>query len=58
MITLETNTLAKNVLIQTEADGFFIDNYFDLMPGEKKQVLFKTERILDTPSEAFKVKTL
>ena len=58
MITLETNTLAKNVLIQTEADGFFIDNYFDLMPGEKKQVLFKTERILDTPSAAFSVKSL
>lgn len=57
-ITLETNTLAKNVFIKTEADGFFSDNYFDLLPGEKKEVWFKTEQILDTPDKAFRFKSL
>ncbi len=57
-IVLETNTLAKNVLIQTESDGFFSDNYFDLLPGEKKEIFFKTERILDTPDKAFRFKSL
>jgi beta-mannosidase len=50
--------LAKNVFIQTQANGHFSDNYFDLLPGEKKQVLFKTEQIVDTPAKAFLVKTL
>lgn len=57
-ITLDCNTLAKNVFIQTQANGHFSDNYFDLLPGEKKQVLFKTEQIVDTPAKAFLVKTL
>jgi beta-mannosidase len=57
-IVLETNTLAKNVFIQTEAEGFFSDNYFDLLPGEKKEVFFKNEQILDTPAGAFKFKSL
>lgn len=57
-ITLETNNLAKNVMISTSVDGFFSDNYFDLLPNEKKVIRFKTDRILDTPQEAFSVKTL
>ena len=57
-ITLESNTLAKNVYIQTTVDGFMSDNFFDLLAGEKKVVRFKTDRILDTPEEAFSVKTL
>jgi beta-mannosidase len=57
-ITLESNTLAKNVMIQTAVEGFFSDNYFDLLAGEKKVVRFKTDRILDAPQDAFSVKTL
>ena len=57
-ITLSSNTLAKNVFIQTQANGFFSDNYFDLLPGEKKQVMFYSEQILDSPQEAFSIKTL
>lgn len=58
LLTLSTDRLAKNVMIITEADGFFNDNYFDMLPGERKTVLFKTERILDDPKGAFKTKTL
>ncbi|MBL7828038.1 MAG: glycoside hydrolase family 2 protein [Saprospiraceae bacterium] len=57
-ITLSADRLAKNVMISTEVDGFFSDNYFDLLPGERKTVLFKTERILDEPQAAFKTKSL
>jgi beta-mannosidase len=53
-ITLESKKLAKNVCIQTEAEGFFSDNYFDLLPGERRTVFFKTDRILDSPQTAFK----
>lgn len=57
-IVLESKKLAKNVCIRTEAEGFFSDNYFDLLPGERKTVLFKTERILDNPAAAFSTRHL
>jgi beta-mannosidase len=57
-LTLSSERLAKNVFIGTEIDGFFSDNYFDLLPGERKTVLFKTERILDDPAKAFNTKSL
>lgn len=57
-ILLESAKLAKNVLLGAEADGFFSDNYFDLLPGERKTVLFKTDRILDDPQGTFRVKSL
>lgn len=57
-LTLSSDRLAKNVYISTDVDGLLSDNYFDLLPGERKTVLFKTERILDEPKEAFKVKSL
>jgi beta-mannosidase len=58
LITLHSDKLARNVLIGTEAEGFFADNCFDLLPGETKKVLFKTERIIDEPQNAFRVKSL
>jgi len=57
-LTMTCNRLAKNVFIGTEIDGFFSDNYFDLLPDEKKVVVFKTERILDDMKAAFKTKSL
>ncbi|MBX2890709.1 MAG: glycoside hydrolase family 2 protein [Saprospiraceae bacterium] len=58
LLTLQSDKLAKNLMITTEADGFFTDNYFDVLPGERKSVLFKTQRILDDPANAFRVKSL
>lgn len=57
-LTLESGKLAKNVYLRSEAPGHFSDNYFDLLPDEPKTVLFKTDRILDTPEAAFTVKHL
>ncbi|HNW60117.1 MAG TPA: glycoside hydrolase family 2 protein [bacterium] len=42
-ITLTSPVLAKNLLLQcADADGFFSDNYFDLLPGETRVVYFAT----------------
>ncbi|WP_274364559.1 beta-mannosidase [Paenibacillus thermotolerans] len=37
---LESNTLAKQVWISSEAEGVFTDNFFDLIPGIAKRVEF------------------
>ncbi len=57
-LTLQSPKLAKNVYLRAEATGRFSDNYFDLLPGERRTVLFKTEQILDTPQAVFSVKHL
>jgi len=43
MLELSTDVLAKNVYLTMEGEGFFSDNYFDLLPGEKKMVHLTTE---------------
>jgi beta-mannosidase len=41
---LTTNTLAKNVYLTcSNANGFFSDNYFDLIPGIPKTITVKTQ---------------
>jgi beta-mannosidase len=41
-ITLKTDKLAKNVYLQiADEEGFFSDNYFDLLPGEKVTINLK-----------------
>ena len=57
-IELSADRLAKNVCISTEVNGSFSDNYFDLLAGEKKTIVFRTDRILDDPKTAFKIKSL
>lgn len=58
LLHFSTQKLAKNVLIGTQAEGFFSDNYFDLLPGERKTVLFRTETLLDDPKNAFTTRSL
>ncbi len=46
IITLNASTLSKDVYLSVpDVDGFYSDNYFDLIPGETKEVTFdsKTE---------------
>jgi beta-mannosidase len=43
-VTLKSKTLAREVnLSLAQGDGFFGDNYFDLLPGETKVLTFKSE---------------
>ena len=42
LITLTTNTLARNTFLSLDkSDGFFSDNFFDLIPGRPVSVLLK-----------------
>ncbi|HNY06805.1 MAG TPA: hypothetical protein PKL64_01820, partial [Bacteroidales bacterium] len=44
MVTLTTNKLAKNVFLDFDgADGFFSDNYFDMVAGDKMVIYFHTK---------------
>ncbi len=58
-IKLQTDRLAKNVYISTEeVEGFFSDNYFDLLPGISKEITFDTQAHLEHDDNIFKVVTL
>lgn len=39
-ITLTTRKLAKNIWLQSSTDGWFSNNYFDLLPGETQTISF------------------
>jgi beta-mannosidase len=43
LLKLQTDKLAKSLYLQTEVAGWFSDNYFDLLPGIAKEVLFVPE---------------
>jgi beta-mannosidase len=51
-IEITTDVLAKNVFLSTENETLFDDNYFDLLPNEKKTIK------LSKPFSAIKIKTL
>jgi beta-mannosidase len=47
-ITLSANKLARAVYLSApNYDGFFVDNYFDLIPGRKVEVEFRKPGSLD-----------
>jgi len=56
-ITLKSDVLAKNVyLYYPDNEGFFSNNYFDLLPGEVKKLTFKPK--MGTPKQNLIVKSL
>ena len=58
-IELKTDKLAKNVYMQIgDEEGFFSDNYFDLLPGEKVTVNLKTDISEEKLNEVFTLRTL
>lgn len=57
-LTLETDNLAKHVLLLSTAEGHFEDNAFDLLPKQRKQVLFRTDHSLENPQANFSFLTL
>jgi beta-mannosidase len=44
-IELKSKTLQKGVFLYTDVKGHFSDNFFDLVPSQKKKVHFKTDAI-------------
>ena len=46
LITLLSDKLAKGVKLSILVEGFFEDNYFDLLPHQPKKIFFRTDEIL------------
>jgi beta-mannosidase len=56
---LKTDKLAKNVYLQIEdEEGFFSDNYFDMLPGEKVTINLKTDISEEKLNEVLTMRTL
>jgi beta-mannosidase len=43
-IALSSDKVARAVYLSGLTDGFFADNYFDLMPGKTVEVEFRAEK--------------
>ncbi len=58
LISLSADKLAKNVYLSVDADGFFSDNYFDLLPGRSRQVVFFTNKKTEMTKDDFSIRCL
>jgi beta-mannosidase len=59
VLALKTDKLAKNVYLQIgNENGFFSDNYFDLLPGEGTSVQLKTDISEEKLNEVLTIRTL
>jgi len=58
-VTVSTNVLAKNVYLSFEDhNGWFTDNFFDLLPGETKSVVFETTEDIKEPGKELMVRSI
>ncbi|MEP6789128.1 MAG: glycoside hydrolase family 2 protein, partial [Acidobacteriota bacterium] len=59
-IKLTSDKVAKAVYLSGFTDGFFVDNYFDLIPGKAVEVEFKTDKKMsvDEFRRSFNVRSL
>lgn len=58
MLTLVAEQLAKNIYLATTEDGHFDQNFFDMLPQEKKLVFFRTSSKIENPASSFQIKSL
>ncbi|MGE5315726.1 MAG: glycosyl hydrolase 2 galactose-binding domain-containing protein [Acidobacteriota bacterium] len=58
-ISLSASTLARNVCVTCdEAEGFFSDNFFDLLPHEAKTITLETERKIRDVARSIRIVSL
>ncbi|NPA35877.1 MAG: glycoside hydrolase family 2 protein [Chlorobi bacterium] len=58
-VTVSTDVLAKNVYLSfDDYNGWFTDNFFDLLPGESKTVEFVTKERIEKPADKLKVRSI
>ena len=58
-ISLKTDKLAKNLFMTIgDKDGFFSDNYFDLLPDKPVKIKLETKITLDEMQKIFVISTL
>jgi beta-mannosidase len=41
-VTVESPVFLKNLRLETDSEGFWEDNFFDVLPGVAKTVLFRS----------------
>ena len=59
VVLSNSGTLARDVLLGANGiEGFFEDNFFDMLPGERKEVVFSTSDGKLTPAELQKALTI
>jgi len=60
LVRVKTTKLARNVylLADNDPDSHFSDNYFDLLPGQEKEIILQTARPLNEIKEHLKVESL
>ncbi|MFN8257275.1 MAG: glycoside hydrolase family 2 protein [Bacteroidales bacterium] len=59
VITLTTDLFAKNVYLNFDGvEGFFSDNYFDILPGKPVQVTFKSKSTTHDLKDKLKIISL
>jgi beta-mannosidase len=58
MITLTSDKLVKDLYLDTDEKGRFSDNYFDLLPGDKVTVIFKTKEKIENFGDKLKLFSL
>lgn len=47
LLKLTTDVLAKNIYLQSDTEGHFSDNYFDLLPNSKLELKFVSNNNID-----------
>ncbi|WP_439183583.1 beta-mannosidase [Carboxylicivirga taeanensis] len=58
-IKVTTDKLAKNVYFSyDEAEGWFSDNYFDLLPGQSKTIVFETSDEISNLRDKLLIRTV
>ncbi len=58
-ITLTTSTLARNIRLTCDgADGFFTDNYFDLLPRKRRTIIFRTDASVENVAKNIRAVSL
>jgi beta-mannosidase len=57
-ITFVSDKLVKDLYLDTDEKGLLSDNYFDLLPGEKVTVSFKTKEKIENFGEKLKLFSL
>ena len=58
-ISLDTDKLAKNLYMTIgDEEGFFSDNYFDLIPGQPVKVVLETRLTKEKLQEVFAIRNI
>ena len=58
VLTISCEKLVKNVWLSSQAPGTFSDNYFDLLPNEKREIFFSTSAENNLTEDSVTIKSL